>query len=73
MELCALCQNAELAVAMLTVKLLCLTVGQILVRRPKKKKKALFSNLTLVAVIKQKRLLSFIYLFLPPGDSPGSR
>lgn len=37
MELCALCQNAELAVAMLTVKLLCLTVGQILERKPKTK------------------------------------
>lgn len=33
MELCALCQNVELGVTMLTVKLLCLTVGQILEKK----------------------------------------
>lgn len=53
MELCALHQNAELAVAMFTVKLLCLTVGQILIRKPKKKKKKrAHIQTTLVAEIK---------------------
>lgn len=52
MELCALHQNAELAVAMFTVKLLCLTVGQILMRKPKKKKKRAHIQTTLVAEIK---------------------